>query len=285
LADLLGDVSLLMRVKAFYDNGLWALRDEIGWSCESVFQEDSDHGEVNNTGDILETALILGRRGYSEYFHNAERILRCHILPSQLRDTSFIQDPPNPNEEDGLRDVANRHLGAFGFPAPYGHVSVGTGRRNLSFNMDIVGGTVASLCEAYRTATEFSSTGHRVNLLFDHQTSAIQVQSPYTHKHLTIRLLKAGPLFVRIPPWIQRNEIEIEIEGTDEIPRWTDGHLFFTRPPVEQTITVKFPLKDQQLTLSELVHIHPIHVNLRGDAVASMVNFGADLTFFDTRPK
>ena len=272
-----------MRVKAFYDNGLWTLRDEIGWSCESAFQEDSDHGEVNNTGDILETALILGRHGYSEYDHDAERILRCHILPSQLRDTSFIQDPPNPNGEDGLRDVANRHLGAFGFPAPYGHVSVGTGRRNLSFNMDIVGGTVGSLCEAYRAVTEYASTGHRINLLFDHQTSAIQVQSPYTHKHLTIRLLKAGSLFVRIPPWVQRNEIEIE--GTDEIPRWTDGHLFFANPPMEQTIAVKFPLKDQQLTLSESVHMHPIQVNLRGDAVASMDNFDAELTFFHSRPE
>ncbi len=75
-ADLLGDGSLMMRVKAFFDNGLWAMRDEIGWSPERLTQENSDHGEANNTGDILETALILGRWGYPEYYHDAERILR-----------------------------------------------------------------------------------------------------------------------------------------------------------------------------------------------------------------
>ena len=83
LADLLEDAALMMRVKAFYDNGLWEMRDEIGWSPERVNQEGSDHGEANNTGDILETALILGRWGYPEYYHDAERILRCHLLPSQ----------------------------------------------------------------------------------------------------------------------------------------------------------------------------------------------------------
>ena len=139
LADLLGDGALMLQVMAFCEDGLWAMRDELGWSCESTTQEDSDHGETNNSGDILETVLILGRWGFCEYYHDAERMLRGHLLPSQLRDNSFIADPPNPDKIDGLRDVADRHLGAYGFPAPYGHKSVGKGRANLSFNMDIVG--------------------------------------------------------------------------------------------------------------------------------------------------
>ena len=110
------------RVRAFYDNGLNDIRDEIGWVIESSGDgADPDHGEVNNTGDIVETALLLGRWGYTQYYGDAERILRCHLLPSQLRDTSFISEPDNPANEDGKRDVAARHLGAFGFPAPYGH--------------------------------------------------------------------------------------------------------------------------------------------------------------------
>ena len=32
LADLTRDSNLMRRVKAFYDNGLWDLRDETGWS-------------------------------------------------------------------------------------------------------------------------------------------------------------------------------------------------------------------------------------------------------------
>ena len=227
LADLLEDAALMTRVKVFYDNGLWEMRDEIGWSSESVFQQDTDHGEANNTGDILETALILGRWGYPEYYHDAECILRGHLLPSQLRDISFIRNPPNPDGMDGLRDVANRHLGAFGFPAPYGHESISKGRGNLSFNMDIVGGVVGSLCAALRMVVRSEPTGHWINLLFDHETSAIRMQSPYTHDCLRVEARQSGPLFVRIPPWLNRDDVKVECNET--LPTWTNNYLFFRR--------------------------------------------------------
>ena len=70
LGDLLDDDAILQRVKAFYDHGLWMMRDEIGWSPGAVFQH-SDRGEANNPGDIVETALILGRHGYPENDHGA----------------------------------------------------------------------------------------------------------------------------------------------------------------------------------------------------------------------
>ena len=278
LADLTSDSALLMRVKKFYDNGLWQMRDEIGWSLESINQENSDHGEANNTGDILETALILGRRGYPECYHDAERILRCHLLPCQLRDNSFIVDPPNPDGLDGLHEIADRHLGAFGFPAPYGHISAGKGRRNLSFNMDIVGGSVGSLCEALRECVRTDQAGHWVNLLFDRKTDAVQVQSPYTHNCLEIRVLKQGPLFVRIPPWVQDDELKVE--GVDRTPTRTGGSLFLSKPPMDSPISFRFPLKAQELTLSECVHIQPIRTKLLGDSVEAMENFGAELTYF-----
>ena len=255
------------------------MRDEIGWSPERTTQEDSDHGEANNTGDILETALILGRRGYPECYHDAERILRCHLLPSQLRDVSFISDPPNPDGVDGLRDVANRHLGAFGFPAPYGHTSIGKGRGTFSFNMDIVGGVVGSLCEALREVERSEPTGRRINLLFDQETSATRVQSPYTHDCLRVELKQAGPLFVRIPPWLNREEVDVE--GNESPPIWTNGYLFFNKVSAGKTIQLRFPLKESQIMLSDRLHIHPIRVKMRGDAVAAMDHFDADLTFFD----
>ena len=46
-------------------------------------------------------------------------------------------------------------------------------------------------------------------------------------------------------------------------------------------MSIHLPLKEQQITLSEDVHIHPIRVKMRGDAVVAMENFGAALTFFD----
>jgi len=279
LADLLGDVSLLLRVKAFYDNGLWRMRDQLGWSPERALAENIDDGEMNNTGDILETALILGRYGFSEYYEDAERILRCHILPSQLRDVSFIEDPPNPDSVDGLHNVADRHLGAFGFPAPYGHQPLGEGRHKMSFNMDVVGGTVGSLCEAYREVARVDAAGHRVNLLFDHAGECIVVRSPYTHDMLEVELATAGSLAVRLPAWV--NADALRIEGVEAAPRRSNGYLFFARPPVGVPIRICFPLAPQDLTLSASIHVRPIRVRLRGDAIEAMDDFGCGLTFFD----
>lgn len=276
LADLTSDSRLMNRVKAFYDNGLWDIRDELGWVIEGSNPEaNPDRGEVNNTGDILETALILGRWGYTECYHDAERILRGHLLPSQLRDISFIVDPPNPENEDGKRDVANRHLGAFGFPAPYGHQPIGCER--VSFNTDIVGGAVGSLCEAYREATRFDSAGHCVNLLFDHETDSMEVRSPYTHPSLGIRVKRAAPLSVRIPPWVDKSALVVP--GAGGTPRWTNGYLLFAEPPVNRFISLEFPLSSQEMTLKH--RTREIRVRLRGDEVVAMDNFGADLTFFE----
>ena len=74
LAELTEDGVLMERVKAFYDNGLWALRDQIGWSIEVTGADvKCRRGEANNTGDIIETALILARWGHREYYGDAER--------------------------------------------------------------------------------------------------------------------------------------------------------------------------------------------------------------------
>ncbi len=276
LADLLGDAPLMERVRTFYNRGLWEIRDELGWVIESSLPDaQPDWGEVNNTGDILETALILGRWGYAEAYDDAERILRGHLLPSQLRDVSWIREPSGAEVDDGRRDVARRHLGAYGFPAPYGHRPVDATR--ISFNMDVVGGTVASLCEAYRDVTRFDAAGHWVNLLFDHRTEDIEVESPYADGVLGVTLTRPGPLFVRMPAWADVAGVEIE-DAVATRPR-TGRYLLVAEPPVGRRIAFKLDPPTSEIVLRH--RTRDIRVRLRGDAVEAMDNFGQDLTFFD----
>ncbi len=276
MADLTHDAPLLQRVKTFYDNGLWAIRDGLGWVIESTADgRNSDRGECNNTGDIVETALILGKWGYTGYFHDAERILRGHLLPAQLRDVTFIEDPLNPKGEDGLRDVAARHAGAFGFPAPYGHRPVGL--EEVSFNMDIVGGAVGSLCEAYRDAVASGPDGHRVNLLFAHETPAVQMERLPAQAGIAVTVKQPGPLWVRIPPWADRRQLSVP--GLEGRWRMTGDYLFVAVPPLNQKVQVRFPEAPSELVLRH--RTRDIRVRMSGDRVVAMDNFGADLTFFD----
>ncbi|MFO8006136.1 MAG: hypothetical protein R6V05_00205 [Candidatus Brocadiia bacterium] len=285
-AELTDDDALMERVYKFYSNGLWELRDKLGWCTEGDRPEPSDFpdmGEANNTGDILETALILGRWGRVEAYEDAERILRGHLLPSQLRDVSFVEEPPNPDGVDALRDVGDRNLGAYGFAAPYGHRALGLGC--AIFYLDIVGGAVSSLCKAYRHIIRREGDTRRVELLFDHQAEGLTVRSPYTDDLdppeegvLELRADYPGPLMVRIPPWVPQGELRLH--GQPRAPQ--DGYLHIQDPSVGEWLRVEFPLVERGIVLHH--ENHDIRVRLRGDAVVAMDNFGADLTFFPPLP-
>jgi hypothetical protein len=272
LADLTGDLPLMERVCRFYDNGMWQLRDALGWVVEKTGPdavERPDVGEGNSTGDLIETALILGRWGRPACYEDAERMLRCHLLPSQLRDAGFIEDP----------EIADRLLGGWGFPAPYGHEPLELcGWDAVHFHADIVGGVVGSLCAAHCAVTQEDTTGHRVELLFDHETDALRVRSPYTHDALTITLKRPGGLWIRVPSWVQHDRIAYEnFPGT---PHRFGAYLFLPDLPVNVPLHVRYELPERQLLLHH--RTRDIRVQLRGDAVRAMDNFGADLTFFDS---
>ena len=149
--------------------------------------------------------------------------------------------------------------------------------RYVKFNLDIVGGTVGSLCEVLRSATTHDAAGHHVNLLFDHETPDIVVESPYTHPALRVRVKRPAPLYVRIPPWVDLDSLRID--GVPGQVLQTEGYTFIAEPPVDKWITFQIPLVEHS---TELRHrTRTIRTRMRGDAIAAMESFGADLTFFD----
>jgi hypothetical protein len=276
LADLTNDGVLMGRVRAFYERGLKDICDDLGWSIENgVPEANPDRGEANNTGDILETALLLGKWGDPSAYHQAERILRGHLLPSQLRDVSFITEPPNPRRVDGLRDLARRHVGAFGFPAPYGHHPIGV--KEISFNMDIVGGAVASLCEAFQAISKGDEDEHRVNLLFDHETEAIEIKAADADGRLRVQTRRPGRLLVRIPPWVKPTDAAVE--GVEEQSIVENDCLVIDESIARRGATVVFPPRTEEITLEH--RTRSIRTKMHGDTVLAMDNFGADFTFFD----
>ena len=275
LAELTGDSGLMRRVAAFYDRGLWEIRDEIGWAIESTrLGANPDRGEVNSSGDIMETALILGARQDSAYYGDAERILRCHILPSQLRDISWSVTREGGNLPSG--SVFARLQGAWGFPAPYGHEPVGL--QSVQFNLDIVGGTVASLCEFFRRS-RVQDGENRVWLhcLRDMDEDAIRVRTPYTQDSLSIVMNVPGALAIRVPNWFA--EDPAAFAERNKLVH-VDGYWHFESTKVSQLLELPLALEPQTIVLRHKTR--DIKADLAGDSVVSMENHGADLTFFAT---
>lgn len=47
---------------------------------------------------------------------------------------------------------------------------------------------------------------------------------------------------MRIPAWLDRDEVNIE--GTETPPVWTNAYLFFSEVSTGQAIQLRFPLKE-----------------------------------------
>ena len=283
------DTSILKTVKNFYDNGLWDIRDYIGWVIESSAEDsEPDRGECNNTGDIVETALILGNNGYENYYEDAERILRCHLLPSQLRDNSFIPET-NHSGKDEYHKISERHLGAFGFPAPYGHWPVdqyldqNLSRKSkvssdrIGFNMDIVGGTIASLCEVIKHVVIEEDAFYKVNLFFNVpiKTDGLEINCNDEGNIIFLKIFNPKDVFIRIPSWALSQSIEINDNINYEI---INGYMKISNTRPSQKIQITFNSKRRKVILNH--RTRDIGVFLDYDNVVSMENFGADLTFF-----
>jgi len=146
----------------------------------------------------------------------------------------------------------------------------------LCFNMDIVGGAVGSLCEAYRHIVRKEATGLWVNLLFDYEDVDIRVESNYTHDSLRITLRCSNPLWVRIPAWVNRDKMAVQSNNC--VFRHTGAYIFFADPPVDQPIEIKYDMPVQELVLRH--SNQDIRARLLGDSIESMDNLGMDLTYF-----
>ena len=271
LADETGDRPLLERVRAFYDGGLQQLRNPLGWSFEST-DRPTGRGEVNNSGDILETALILSKHFGDGYAEDAERFLRAHILPAQLRDVSWIRESEEPDRPDGKRNVASRLRGAFGFPAPFGH-SV-PGESGIFFNLDIVGGVTASLCRALEYCTGYEAGVHRVRLWFDRETDEIRVRCSYDEGRLSVLLKRPGTLEVRLPSWLDRASLRV----TSGAWRVSGSRLLIPGLAAGEELEIAFVLPPQELVLP--FGDGSLRARLLGDWVLAMENRNAPYTFF-----
>ena len=286
LATITRDASLMKRVKAFYDNGLRNIRNDIGWSPEyfdspararTTSRSNADIGEAGNTALILETALLLGEWGYHEMFADAEVMLRSHLLPSQYRDVSFIAQPPNPQRVDGLADVARRVQGSWGFPAPYGHHP--DGEDVVGVGTDIVGPVVYALAEAHSRIVGRQDGHLAIQLLFDYQDDEIEISSPYTGNALTLTVAVRTPqlVMIRIPPWVSTDRIEL-LGARRQSGDVANGYLRVSSP-ASGRFAVRFPFALRELEVAYGGRV--LRALTRGDQVVAMEDRGTDLTFFD----
>ena len=270
LGDAVGDIAILRRVKRFLENGMRQIALDFGWCIENHDRRD-DVGEINNTADMLETCLILGKWGFPGYYARAERILRAHLLPAQLLDTSFIPESDDASHPEAYR-LASRGKGAFGFPCPYGHED--HAGAPLSFNWDIVGGGAEGLCEAIRAQWSANGNLFSINLLFDIETDAFSFRSPYGHGDMAELIVRRpGTAFrVRIPG----NCESVEVKNAESFTGGEWLYLSGIAPGTGASIRFRFSTEVARYQFRDKTY----SLRWRGEEITGADSAGKRLCFF-----
>ena len=278
VATMTNDPIMKDRVRKFYDNGLKDHSSQTGWFPERLSM-NSDVGEINNTCEIIHTALHLGDWGFPQYYQDAERFTRAHLLPTQLLENSFVPDNVNPPTPDAYYDVKGRSKGAYGFPAPYGHIATKNPYFNGAFFFDIVAGGIAQVAEIKMNCCIFMNGNHYVNLLFDYEDENIAVTSPYPHgQTLSIIVKTAGNLCVRLSDWVDRDLLTVHSEGGPLAFNLMNYYLEVLNPPLNKIISIGFPLPIYET--SEILNGRKIEMMWRGDSLIATDQMGSPLPYF-----
>jgi len=242
LALLLKDQQLLHRVKAVYDVGLPRFNSSFGWSMESL-NKFTPRGESNNTGDILRAALLLGQAGFPNYFEHAERILRGHLLPSQVINVEKFSDNPNA-KEDRLRSLASRIRGGFAFPTPNDFL-VQPDAAIVVY--DITSGAVDGLCEAWQAIVTEDAAGIWINLLLSCEAKGVRILSYLSGEgRIDIENTSGRNIFVRIPQWVPQKEIHLKLNGGEQPLKFIGSYLLAPGKGEPQTISINFPMRKER---------------------------------------
>ena len=243
----------------------------FGWFPEFVGQHACETCCIT---DMIDLAILLAGAGHPEYWGDAERFGRNHLVESQFLDAAWERQvpklspaaaaeylaacPPAQLKRTGVRDV---FPGAFsGGSAP--NAVVDTRRGHWWMGCCNAHG-VHGLFLLWQHAVRATPSAVRVNLLFSRSTPWADVRSHLPREgRVEVTMRQRGALSVRIPDDVPRGEITVAA------PRrwtWNDGSVQVDGLVPRAEVAISFPLTEHDETVCVLGDRY--RVSWRGDTV------------------
>jgi hypothetical protein len=252
--------------KLVFDRGLRPWRTSFGWAKENR-TVDPGRGEANNTGDFIQSALILGQMGFPEYFQIAEKMIRNGLLGAQIVNTDWIPESPDPPPDTPdifyrREEICRRAMGAFAFTTPNAYHSL---------NTDLIGGAIQSLCDAYKTSVTTNGNTVQVNLLFTAESPHVSVKSLLPAKgSVTVFMKQAGTLSVFFPTAEGNSDVTAFVND-QRIPVVRQGqYVLFDDLKKESKAHLHFKPVTKQTQEKATGYNQPFDINWRGDTIMDM---------------
>ena len=232
-------------------------------------------GETTSPGDAAQLALWLAQLGYSEFLDDAERIVRCRILPSQITEPLGLK-PLVDDGKDAQADLDARAVGAFGGMHQHPH---GEARPTT----DITAADLHTLCDIYTHVVESTALGLLINFHFDYEDARVRIEADRdTVGRLAIWPKIAGPVCIRIPTWTPRESVRLTVNGQPSRTEWVGSFLFVQKQEGQARIRVEYGLP--VTTTDESADGTTYRLTWRGDEVIGISPNTDFLPFYPTAP-
>lgn len=265
---LVGDLDAIEHARRIFDVGLFPTRSSFGWSIETLTDERvPGRGEINNTGDMIQTAIILGLSGRPEYFGVAERMIRSHVLPSQWLTGQKVYQPDNAPDY-AITEFPPDADGGWGFPSPSDrHVPdpLGIGTAIL----DVTQGGIQSLWAAMHHGSTRHGRDTRLNLMFSTDRAAAVTSSRLPELgEVTLKMPAEGSLWVRRPEWLPYESMAVSVGDNDLRVRHVEPWIVTDQLNAGTNVKLCF-IPNRQLK-TELIYWQRHQMVFEGDTLVEM---------------
>ena len=233
-------------------------------------------------GDLIALTVKLSESGYGDYWEDADRVIRNHLIESQVTDRGLLERivAHAPEREADMKaglvpgqdylgdDIIDRALGIFwsGIQADgvHGHwimqCCTANGAHGLYMAWDAI-----TRCD----------DGHaHINLFLNRAAPWLDIHSylPYEGK-VVIRNKTANRISVRIPPWVDRRRLECRLNDGVISPAIVSHYISLEGIRPGDVIELRFPMVEQVITRTAYTgtpeeSVYTIH--MRGNTVTAL---------------
>jgi hypothetical protein len=236
------------------------VRDEtgtrFGFIPEEAWREDDIvMCETCALMDYIGLMAVLARRGHEEYFDDMERLVRNHLVESQLADSSWLKsDKKKPDTEQfTYNDVGGRMTGAFaGWSSPNHFLAAKEnlfwggpelrGKTRLFQNCCGGSGTHAYYI-AWKNSAFIENGFLNINMHIDKllPEAEIRCYQPFTGL-LTVRMTRSCPVRSRIPSFTCAEDVRTTINGKPVKTKTQKNYLLISGAAAGDMIEIRYPL-------------------------------------------
>jgi len=249
------DSNLYNRVEALYRH-VKALTTRFGFLPEVMERQgDIISCETCTIMDYLGLTATLANHGYPEYWGEVERMVRNHLIESQVGEASWLHsDSSRPDTAQFTwRDIDKRMVGGYaGWSSP-NHILAACEtlpwggpelrEKTRAFQNCCGGSGTHAFFIAWKNAVRYANGILSVNLHLDKLLPQAEIRccQPYQGL-LTIQLQEACTVKIRIPEFVKPGEIQVAAEAAADAQQISGNFLDLGPCRAGEMIRVTYPL-------------------------------------------